>query len=274
MGRIAKSGKFSKPAATSNMSTSGAATAGTAPFSTTETKATNGCRTSSERSCERMRQMIRFMILFALACNVAFATETFKAKVGGYTYSYAITSNNCAVIMDSDAWVKIRDIQQRNSRCEIPVAISPAPNDKFKIPDSLDGHDVVEIGDWAFAFCSNIVSVAIPATVAKIGKYSFAGCLKLKSVEFCGFCLKEIDVGAFVGCSGLVDVALPDSVLSLGERSFSNCECLQKMKLSKELECIGDGAFVGDSCLRDVVLPPNLKTLGVNAFAECDSIEN
>ena len=35
--------------------------------------------------------MIRFMILFALACNVAFATETYKAKVGEYTYSYAIT---------------------------------------------------------------------------------------------------------------------------------------------------------------------------------------
>lgn len=83
--------------------------------------------------------MIRFMILFALACNVAFATETYKAKVGEYTYKYSLTSNNCAVISDGNAWAVAK------SRADPPIAIFPIPRGRLELPSQIEGHDVVEI---------------------------------------------------------------------------------------------------------------------------------
>ena len=52
----AKQGVRSKQAETSNTSISGVATAGIALFSTTATKATNGCRISSERTGDEGRR--------------------------------------------------------------------------------------------------------------------------------------------------------------------------------------------------------------------------
>ena len=41
-----------------------------------------------------------------------------------------------------------------------------------------------EIGDWAFASCKELLSVAIPTTVVRLGRNVFDGCEKLKRISW------------------------------------------------------------------------------------------
>ncbi len=66
----------------------------------------------------------------------------------------------------------------------------------FVIPDG-----VTEIGDWAFADCSNLISVSIPASVHRIGRHIFSGCKRLQRIMVRGLkngdCLQYLLAYAF-----------------------------------------------------------------------------
>ena len=61
---------------------------------------------------------------------------------------------------------------------------------------------VTKIGNYAFQYCTNLVSVAMPKTLKHIGTYSFAYCSKLNGVT------------------------IPKSVDSLPSTAFTGCEAL------------------------------------------------
>lgn len=81
------------------------------------------------------------------------------------------------------------------------------------IPETLDGHKVVAIGDGAFQN-SNLFWVGIPDSVTSIGSY------------------------AFDGCSAMCDITLPDDLTFLGGRAFGNCG-IENVKIPKYLEKCG-----------------------------------
>jgi hypothetical protein len=78
--------------------------------------------------------------------------------------------------------------------------------DTFNNNDSLisviisDG--VTQIGDYAFAYCSNLQSVVIGDSVTEIGNNAFGDCENLKSVTI-GTGVAKIGFCAFVSCSSL-----------------------------------------------------------------------
>ena len=97
----------------------------------------------------------------------------------------------------------------------------------------------------AFAKCSNLELVKIPASVEKIGIGTFNMCTSLKVVEFAynsslvtiGGSKGSIDnyqpssqgtkeYGAFSGCSSLSNIILPSTLSNIGEVAFSRCSNL------------------------------------------------
>jgi len=111
------------------------------------------------------------------------------------------------------------------------------------IPETLDGANVVGIGDNAFAN-SGLVSLTLPDTVTRIGKSAFAG-------------------------STLASLTLPDSVVAIGDRAFQNCAYLTEMDLPDTLSSLGEGAFDGCRQLKSISLPTSLETLPAHALAHC-----
>ena len=81
------------------------------------------------------------------------------------------------------------------------------------------------IGDYAFSFCSSLVSVTIPDSVTAIGDYAFFRCSSLASVSIPDS-VTEIGDFAFDDCSSLASVTIPDSVTAIGDYAFSGCERL------------------------------------------------
>ena len=89
---------------------------------------------------------------------------------------------------------------------------------------------VTSIGNYAFAYCTDLTSIDIPASVTSIGNYAFDGCTSLKSI------------------------VLPASLKSIGEWAFSFCESLESVTLPPFVEHIGERAFAYDQAIKDVTV--------------------
>ncbi len=80
---------------------------------------------------------------------------------------------------------------------------------RLVIPDSLGGYPVIAIADNAFAGVA-LESVTLPATVTRLGWFSFAGCPNLRTVTLPAS-VEYIGYGAFDGCSRLTLYCAPGS---------------------------------------------------------------
>ena len=66
------------------------------------------------------------------------------------------------------------------------------------VPDTIDGYEVVSIGESAFANCSRLESVELPASVTSIGHYAFQNDVSLSLVTLGG--AKTLGQNLFEGC--------------------------------------------------------------------------
>ena len=70
------------------------------------------------------------------------------------------------------------------------------PRDKASIAIP---YGVTKIANYAFAYCTNLVSVSIPSSVTSIGDYAFGNCLNLRGVTIPSG-VRELSTTAFDGC--------------------------------------------------------------------------
>ena len=114
------------------------------------------------------------------------------------------------------------------------------------------GHGVTSISDRAFFFCSTLASVSIPASVIKIGHYSFSNCTSLSSIEVHPgnpiFDSREnsnaiIKTGANALIVGCYATRIPESVVSIEEEAFSGCDGLTSLYIPKSVTSINKHAF-------------------------------
>jgi hypothetical protein len=78
---------------------------------------------------------------------------------------------------------------------------------------------VIQVGNEAFSYCSNITSITIPNSVIIIGKGAFEGCTNISNVEISDS-VTSIEEQAFCNCTGLKSITVPDSVTSIGANAF------------------------------------------------------
>lgn len=84
------------------------------------------------------------------------------------------------------------------------------------------GSELESIGDWAFAGCVNLESIALPSTLKQIGKSCFRVCSKMQSI------------------------ILPNRICNVPQSSFSYCRNLSSVNyLCQGAIVIEDSAFVG-----------------------------
>jgi hypothetical protein len=141
-------------------------------------------------------------------------------------------------------------------------------NTSFNFPDS-----VTIIGDCAFFYCSNLISIDIPDNVISIGEW------------------------AFIGCTSLMSVSVPDSVQSLGGSAFYNTAFYNNesnwegdvlyigshltaakntiwgdYNIKEETLCIADYAFADCTALNSITIPESVTYVGKYAFDNCSNL--
>ncbi|MDR2408243.1 MAG: leucine-rich repeat domain-containing protein [Bacteroidales bacterium] len=95
----------------------------------------------------------------------------------------------------------------------------------YAIPNS-----VTSIGEYAFAYCSGLMSISITHSVTFIGESAFVGCRGLTSINIPNS-VTSIGESAFSGCDGLTSLSIPNSVTSIGESAFYLCSSLTSISV-------------------------------------------
>ena len=138
------------------------------------------------------------------------------------------------------------------------------------IPQTIDGHKVVAIGDDAFSG-SCLVNVTIPDTVTEIGGWAFAN-TNLNSITIPDS-VTQIGKSAF-SASKLESIRIPDTVTGIGEHAFNGCTELKDVTLPNIRQNIVSGMFAGCTSLEKIVLPETVTAIRSDAFEGCTALKD
>ena len=129
-----------------------------------------------------------------------------------------------------------------------------------------------EIGEEAFAGCTNLETVDAPTTLGDVGKRAFQGCTKLKSLAL-GSNSAIIFESAFEGCTSLENIQITGTTVSIYANAFKGCTSLTSVTLPKYLRKMGDNAFENCTSLEEIKLPKEIESFGDNVFAGCTNLK-
>ena len=171
------------------------------------------------------------------------------------------------------------------------------------IPQTIDGHTVVAIGDDAFRG-SCLVNVTIPDTVTEIGGSAFENCDNLTNVKISKN-LADIGIMAFGNCDALAEIEIPKSISTVRYNEFyspvrgpftgsnslqtitfedgmtwipgyilAGCSGFTTVRIPDTVTTIGDGAFRDCEKLESITIPDSVTKIGGSAFENCDNLTN
>ena len=228
-------------------------------------------------------------VLFFAAVSLATLgtwADTWTDPDTGYTWSYSVNGDTAAILGGKKG-----------------CPISPSPIGAVTIPSTLGGKPVTSIGSWAFCFCSELTSVAIPDSVTSIGSRVFEGCDKLLydtstipnvrlvdgwavgyleglsgALDLTG--VKGVAGGAFYNCSGLTSVMIPDGVTNISDTAFCSCGGLELISVGSGNPCYKtvsgllltkDGArlIAVPGGVTSVTIPGSVTSIADSAFGGC-----
>lgn len=184
----------------------------------------------------------------------------------------------------------------------------------------IGGQEVVDIviPDGIYSLCNeqfkdfvNIVSVTLPNSIKRIGRWAFLGCKSLKATNYLGsisdWCkiefegeaanpicythnlridgveIKDVNIEnnitkinnyAFYNCCHIVSLTIPFSVTSIGSDAFFGCVKLRELSIPGSVTKIGSSAFAKCTSLSSVYIPYSLIEIEQCVFQDCSSLDN
>ena len=150
------------------------------------------------------------------------------------------------------------------------------------IPDEIDGHEVVEIGDSAFENRTDLRTVMIPDSVTRINIGAFSGCINLANITLSKR-IEKIGENAFYNCDSLQSVEIPKCLNDVYARYdsiyipngvFNECSNLKTIIFEEGSTVIADALFRGCDGLESVTIPNTVTQIYGYAFADCRNLKN
>ena len=138
---------------------------------------------------------------------------------------------------------------------------APAGVSEYTIPVG-----VTKIGELAFSYYDNPLSVTIPDGVISIEANAFKNCSGLTSIII-GNDVVSIGRDAFHECYNLANVTIGNSVISIGEDAFWECTSLASITIPESVTSIGESAFCVCSSLKDVYCKPITPPIAVTDYS-------
>lgn len=153
-------------------------------------------------------------------------------------------------------------------------------------------YDITTIGESAFVYCNDVVSINVPNSVTGIGTFAFSHCgmttititNSVTNIERFAFyeCCKLtsitlpnnvtcIEESTFHGCSSLTSITIPNSVTSIGRSAFSYCSGLTSITIPNSVTTIERGAFYGCSGLTSITIPNSVTSID-GVFSNCSGL--
>ncbi len=136
----------------------------------------------------------------------------------------------------------------------------------FFISSVVVREGVTSLGSYAFADCTDLISVSLPQSLTQIGEFAFLRCYSMTGISL-PQAVTQIGRGAFGSCFNLTSIVLPRGLTEISDDTFLDCAGLSSITLPEGLTRIGSSAFMGCYQLADIAFPASLTTIGRDAFS-------
>ena len=200
------------------------------------------------------------LLLSLSVCFVCFAADESGGCGSGLTWTY----NDATKTLTISGSGAMNDYKASSTQA---VASTNAPwySHYSEITRITIESGVTKIGNNAFRRFNCLTQIELPNSVETIGQYAFAFCTSLVSASFSAG-LKSIGSYAFNKDTALTTINIPDSVESIADYAFFKCP-ITDLSLGKSLETIGTFAF--SQCkLVNVTMFNKVAVIGDSAFAK------
>ena len=157
----------------------------------------------------------------------------------------------------------------------IPKRCHKIGNDAFKNSKvtSVKMQDgIIDIGDGAFDYCTNLVNLNLPDSLEYIGVDSFKNCKKLEEIKIPDK-VQYIPTRAFYGCYSLKSIVLPDGLWGIHPGAFKYCSSLKSIDIPSSLGYIASEAF-SESAIININIPSSTENIEQQAFSNCANLES
>ena len=158
-------------------------------------------------------------------------------KIAGYRGKYASEDGRCLIVND-----KLIDVVEHDLTT-------------YTIPDG-----VVEIGNKAFANCTELTNITIPKSVTTIKSSAFNGCDSIKTLS-----LDTNEFNAdYIYLGNLEELTLGTSVKDVSEVTFAKSSKLKRLTINTEHF---SGKWVDISKIEEITIAPGITILDSNALS-------
>jgi hypothetical protein len=180
-------------------------------------------------------------------CLFFIATIVFSQDFNFGNYQVALTSDGTGVVIT----------RYNGSEKEV------------RIPSTIQGLLVKEIGNSSFYGNNTATSIIIPEGVTIIRKKAFGNnywtgdySSRIQSITLPST-LVIIEEGAFYCCSKLTSIVIPENVIEIGKLAFESCYSLYSVSLPSTLQKIEDEAFKDCEKLTYITIPDTVININV-----------
>lgn len=108
---------------------------------------------------------------------------------------------------------------------------------------------VTSLSQGAFAFCTDLKEVVLPAGLKSIGYEAFSNCIALPSIN------------------------IPAGVNDIGVGAFNKCDALKSLTFPSALKTIKAKTLYENVALTTITLPDSLESMAAYAIAMCDNLK-
>lgn len=185
---------------------------------------------------------------YAFKCSKYLETISLPAsleRIGAYVF-LECTSLKEIKLAEGNQHFTLKHGVLFNKDCTDIILYPPArQGTEYSIPEG-----VTCIGIAAFAHCSNLENVVIPATV------------------------KTIDKGAFSCCKKIQEFVIPDSVTCIMDSAFDDCSSLRSINIPAGVKKIINCTFGFDTALERIIIEGKIEEICDQAFYETPNLKD
>lgn len=145
-------------------------------------------------------------------------------------------------------------------------AVCDGGDERFDIVSITIPNTVTNIGEYAFANCTNLAKIVIGNGVTSIEGGNFLDCYMLTAVYitdlavWCKIAFEDHRSNPLCNGNGhlylndeeITELIIPENVTSISNYAFANCSGLTSVSIPNSVTSIGDSAFANCSGLTDV----------------------
>lgn len=134
------------------------------------------------------------------------------------------------------------------------------------------GNGVNAISRYAFAQCSCLETISIPAAVSSVDVYSLYSCSSLKAFVM-PFNVSSLGNLSFSGCYSMTHMIFGQSLVTLGNSCLSSCHSVKRLTFPESLRTINNMALGYGTALRSIDLShTTVSKISAMCFDHCTNL--